>query len=183
MRPCTIWSGLGAKPFRRPRIRSRRSALAPGRSGFYGVKLTLYTDYALRVLIYLGAHGETLATIREIAACYGVSRHHLTKICQDLQQRGYIETVRGKHGGIRLARRPREIVVGQVVRDMEEHLEVVECLGGDDSCIITQACRLQEVLREALGAFTKTLDRYTLADMLQPRNQLQSLLGVPIRCE
>lgn len=148
-----------------------------------GVKLTLYTDYALRVLIYLGSRGDALATIREIADCYGISRHHLTKICQDLQQRGYIETVRGKHGGIRLARRPKDIVVGHVVREMESDLEVAECFGNADSCIIARACQLQDALRAAIDAFTKTLDGYTLADMLQPKAQLRSLLGVPVRCE
>lgn len=147
------------------------------------VKMTLYTDYALRVLIYLGTRGETLATIREVAEQYGISRNHLMKICQDLQQRGYIETTRGKHGGIRLARKPRDIVIGTVFREMEEDLEIVECFGGDGSCIIARACRLQDALREALGAFTKTLDGYTLADMLQPRAQLRALLGVPIRSE
>lgn len=161
-------------------MRLRSTAVLPN---LPAVRLTLYTDYALRVLIYLGSRGEALATIREVADCYGISRHHLTKICQDLQQRGYVETVRGKHGGIRLARRPRDIVVGRVVREMENDLDVAECFGKADSCIIARACRLQDALREAIDAFTATLDGYTLADMLQPKAQLRSLLGVPVRCE
>lgn len=131
--------------------------------------ITRYTDYALRVLIYLGLKGEELATIQEIADRYGISKNHLMKVVHDLQQRGYVATLRGKGGGLRLARPAEEIGIGALVRDTEQDLEIVECFGADNDCIITPACRLKHILGDALNAFLAVLDGYTLADLLQPK--------------
>ncbi len=142
--------------------------------------LTSYTDYALRVLIYLGVKAE-LATITEISDAYGISRNHLVKVVHDLGRRGYIHTLRGKHGGIRLAQPAAEICVGHLVRELEEDMRLVECfnvaaLGG---CRIEPACVLQHVLHGALQAFLAELDRFTLADLLVPKHSLAALLHLP----
>ncbi|MFQ3789800.1 Rrf2 family transcriptional regulator [Halomonas sp. A29] len=143
--------------------------------------LTRYTDYALRVLIYLAVKGEERATIHEIAESFGVSRNHLMKVVQDLSHRGYIITIRGKNGGMVLNRSPEEITLGALVRDTEHELGLVECLRDSNDCIITPACRLKPILNEALGAFLAVLDQYTLADMLGKRQpQLARLMQIPI---
>ncbi|MGR2738753.1 Rrf2 family transcriptional regulator [Billgrantia sp. Q4P2] len=143
--------------------------------------LTRYTDYALRVLIYLAVKGEERATIHEIAESFGVSRNHLMKVVQDLSHRGYITTIRGKNGGMLLNRSPQEISLGALVRDTEHELGLVECLRDSNECIITPACRLKPILNEALGAFLAVLDQYTLADMLGKRQpQLARLMQIPI---
>ncbi len=132
------------------------------------MRLTRYTDYALRVLLYLGAHQDKLSTINEIAAYHNISRNHLMKVVHQLGAWGYIDTLRGKGGGIRLAHRPSDIVIGDVVRHTEENLEIVECLTpGNSNCIIQPGCRLKNVLNEALNSFLATLDLYTLADFLE----------------
>jgi len=131
------------------------------------MRLTRYTDYALRVLLYLGTHPDKLATIGEIAAYHNISRNHLMKVVHQLGALGYIDTLRGKGGGIRLAHKPEEIILGDVVRHTEENLEIVECFTpGNSDCIIQPGCRLKTVLDEALGSFLATLDLYTLADFL-----------------
>lgn len=144
------------------------------------MRMTLYADYALRVLTYLGLKRGERCTIQEIATQYDISRNHLVKICQDLQQHGYVHAVRGKKGGITLAREPQDINIGRVFREMEPDLEIVECFGGEDRCVITRSCRLQGVLVEALQAFVGVLDRYTLADVLTNRQRLAQLLDIPI---
>jgi len=139
------------------------------------MRLTTFTDYTLRVLIYLGAHQREsrLATIGDIATAYGVSENHLMKIVHHLAQQGYVETTRGKGGGMRLAREPDQIHVGDVVRGAEEDLAIVECFqDGNVACPIAPACALQEVLGRAVGAFFEVLDSTTLADLLKPRAQL-----------
>lgn len=131
------------------------------------MRLTLYTDYSLRVLMYLGIKGDQLATISEIATYYGISRNHLMKVVHQLGTSGYVETLRGKGGGIRLARPPSEIGIGDVVRHTEETLELVDCGGGaGKGCVIDLACQLKLALNEAMGSFMATLDLYTLADLL-----------------
>ncbi len=140
------------------------------------MKLTQYSDYSLRVLIYLGIHGEELATITEIADSYRISRHHIVKIVHRLGQLGYVETIRGKNGGLRLAQAPERIVIGKVVRDTEPSLNIVECFDDPDACVITPACLLRGALSNALTAFLETLDGYTLADLLKPRRKLQQQL-------
>jgi Rrf2 family nitric oxide-sensitive transcriptional repressor len=131
------------------------------------MRLTRYTDYALRVLLYLGANPDRLSTINEIAAYHNISRNHLMKVVHQLGSWGYIDTLRGKGGGIRLAHKPEEIMLGDVVRHTEGNLEIVECFtAGNSNCIIQPGCRLKSVLNEALTSFLATLDLYTLADFL-----------------
>ncbi|MDD5240501.1 MAG: Rrf2 family transcriptional regulator [Sulfuricella sp.] len=129
--------------------------------------LTRYTDYSLRVLIYLGSRRDKLATIAEIAAHYNISRNHLMKVVHQLGAHGYIDTLRGKGGGIKLARPPGQIVVGDVVRSMEENMSIVECFAPDTcSCILAPGCTLKDALSEATQSFLSTLDLYTLADLI-----------------
>ncbi len=135
------------------------------------MQLTRFTDYSLRVLIYLGAHPDTLATVAAIASEYGISRHHLTRVVHQLGIKGYIETTRGKGGGFRLARQPRQIKIGDVVRDMESGFELAECFRpGDTACRLLPACALKPVLAEAGRAFLSSLDQYTLANLLPLRS-------------
>lgn len=149
------------------------------------MRLTRYTDYALRTLLYLGAQdlgtgAPRQASIGEIARAYGISENHLTKVVHQLGRLGLVRTIRGRGGGLRLALPPGEIVIGAVVRQTEEDLALVECFGSG-ACAITPACRLRHVLGEALGAFLAVLDRYTLADLLADGSapDLMRLLGLP----
>lgn len=143
------------------------------------MRLTTYTDYSLRLLIYLAACGEAFATIPEVAESYGISRHHLVKVAHQLGVKGYLATTRGKNGGLRLARLPQEIVVGNVVRDMEPDLAIVTCMDSEDGdCRILPACRLRKALEEARDAFLAVLDEVTLADLLHSRKKLQVLLQI-----
>lgn len=136
------------------------------------MRLTLHTDYALRVLIQVGLREGELTTIKDIAASFDISKHHLTKIVNDLSQKGYLDTVRGRNGGIRLMRKPRDINVGQVVRDTEDRLDVIECLGHSGYCRIERACVLRTALRRATDAFLAVLDQHTLADLIKPQKAL-----------
>jgi Rrf2 family nitric oxide-sensitive transcriptional repressor len=144
------------------------------------MRLTTYTDYALRVLIYVGLKSE-LATIPEISEAYGISRNHLVKVVHELGGRGYLQTFRGKHGGIRLAKPAVEINVGELVRELEDDMRLVQCFdpmsAGD--CCIEPACVLRHILHGALEAFLQELDRYTLADLLVPDRRLMRLLTLP----
>ena len=131
------------------------------------MQLTRFTDYALRALVYLGAHRERLSTISEIAAFYDISEAHLMKIVHRLATAGYIETLRGKGGGMRLSREPHLINLGDVVRDTEDNMNIVECFDPTrQSCPLLPACTLKSVLTEARRNFIATLDRYTLKDVL-----------------
>ncbi len=142
------------------------------------MRLTLHTDYALRVLTFVGAAPEGRATIQQIADAFGVSRGHIMKVAYQLGRKGYLETVRGKGGGLRLARAPAAITVGEVVRDMEE-LAVVGCLPRREGyCRIEGCCVLRRALREAARAFVAALDPYSLADLLVPRAELAQVLGL-----
>lgn len=125
------------------------------------MRFTRYTDYAMRVLIYLGARPDELCSIPEIAKAYGISQNHLMKVVNDLGHAGYISSVRGRFGGIRLAKRPEDINIGAVVRQTEDGFDLVDC----GSCVIAPACGFTSVLNEAMGAFMAVLDRYTLADL------------------
>ncbi|MCC6344472.1 MAG: Rrf2 family transcriptional regulator [Bryobacterales bacterium] len=146
------------------------------------MKLTAYTDYSLRVLMYLGLRGERLTTISELSGTYGLSANHLMKIIHNLGKLGYIETVRGRGGGMKLAGAPEEINLGQVIRQMEQDFAVAECLDPDNpsACIIMPACRLQLILGKAVEAFLDVLDNHTLADLLQSRTRLKSLLKIEL---
>ena len=142
------------------------------------MKLTRFTDYSLRVLIYLGLKDDGRVTIREISEAYGISRNHLMKVVSLLTRMGYLDARRGPGGGIALARSADEIVVADVVRDMEDDLDLVECFCEGGTCIIEPVCELKSVLNQALTAYLDTLERYTLRDLLSPRKQLIQVLGM-----
>ncbi len=140
------------------------------------MRLTLHTDYALRVLIHVALAGGKLTTINDIAESFDISKQHLMKVVNDLGQRGYLDTVRGRKGGIRLRRQPRDINIGRVVRETEDKLGVIGCLEQRGYCRIERVCVLRGVLREATNAFLAVLDAHTLADLIKPRKALSSLL-------
>ena len=138
------------------------------------MQLTQYTDYSLRVLIYLSLKkpGE-LGTITQISEFYGISRNHLVKVVHNLAIHGFIHTIRGKHGGMHLARLPSEISIGEVVRLTEPNFDIAECFNKEtNSCVITPVCALKAILREARNSFLKELDRYTIADSVTKKNAL-----------
>ncbi|MBR9871861.1 MAG: Rrf2 family transcriptional regulator [Gammaproteobacteria bacterium] len=138
--------------------------------------ITRYTDYSLRVLIYLAAQEEDrLSTIQEIADSYGISKNHLMKVVHQLNKKQYIETVRGKNGGMRLYRAPHDINIGALVRETEQHLDLVECFSGNGACKITPVCGLKNIFDEALQAFLDVLDKYTLADTIQSKDRPELL--------
>lgn len=130
------------------------------------MRLTTFSDYALRVLMYAGAARERLITIEETAKVYNISRAHLMKVVNILTRTGFLKGVRGRSGGFTLARPPEEINLGEVVRATEPDFALVECFATGNQCVISGGCRLPKVLNEALAAFVSTLDGYTLADVL-----------------
>ncbi|MDE2135706.1 MAG: Rrf2 family transcriptional regulator [Alphaproteobacteria bacterium] len=143
------------------------------------MRLTLHTDYALRVLVFAGLKGDELSTIGEIVEHFDISKGHVMKVVHGLGQKGYLETIRGKNGGVRLARKPAQINVGAVVRDMEEKLGVLGCLQGEQNfCRIENCCVLRSALRDATNAFLAVLDRFTIEELVKPRRPLARLLGI-----
>ena len=141
------------------------------------MKLTTFSDYTLRVLMFLALNRDRLATIPEIAAAYGISENHLMKVVHQLARSGVIESVRGKGGGIRLAHEPADIRLGQIVRTSEGSAPIVECLSDDaGACRIAPACHLAAVLVSAFDALFATLDEYTLADLVRAPRSLKALL-------
>ena len=135
------------------------------------MRLTNFSDYTLRVLMYAAARSDRLITIEETAKIYGISRAHLMKVANLLTRAGYLRAVRGHAGGLALAKPPSKIRLGEVLRATEPDFALVECFTADNQCLITPHCRLRGALREALAAFMKTLDRYTLDDlMLRPED-------------
>ncbi|MDY0308383.1 MAG: Rrf2 family transcriptional regulator [Castellaniella sp.] len=130
------------------------------------MRLTNMSDYAVRLLIYLGSHRDRLCTIAEIAQAYRISEPHLMKITHRLAQRGWIRTVRGKNGGMELAHEPGEIRLGALIRDMENDLALVECMGTDNHCILNGHCGLKPIIAGAMQAFMDHLDAHTLADVI-----------------
>ncbi|MEY8878836.1 MAG: Rrf2 family transcriptional regulator [Leptothrix sp. (in: b-proteobacteria)] len=132
------------------------------------MRLTTMTDYALRLLIHVGQHRERLCTIAEVAQVYGISEAHLMKITHQLGLAGWIETVRGKGGGMRLAREPAQINLGELVRSIEPDFDLVECMARGNACNLTGHCRLTGIFGGALAAFMQQLDARTLADVLPP---------------
>jgi len=142
------------------------------------MKLTRFTDYSLRVLIYLGLKDDGRVTIKEISDAYDISRNHLMKVVSLLTRMGYVDARRGPGGGIALARSAQDIVIADVVRDMEDDLNLVECFCAEGSCIIKPVCELKAALNKALAAYLDTLERYTLQDLLQPRTKLVQVLGM-----
>ncbi|HEU0283678.1 MAG TPA: Rrf2 family transcriptional regulator [Sphingomicrobium sp.] len=138
------------------------------------MKLTRYSDYALRVLMHLAAQPDRLASIGEIARTYRISHNHLMKVVHDLRKAGFVAATRGRTGGIRLARRPDDITVGEVIRHTEGGFDLVDC----GSCVIAPACALTGALHEALGAFMAVLDGYSLADLVsEQRSGLRELIA------
>jgi Rrf2 family nitric oxide-sensitive transcriptional repressor len=142
------------------------------------MRLTAFTDYTLRTLIYVALRPDRLVTIAEIAAAYQISSNHLMKVVQHLSQAGDITTLRGQRGGLRLARPAETINIGAVVRQAEPDMQLVSCFGGEACCTIQSACRLPAMLDEALQAFMAVLDRYTLGDLVKDRFALAGLLGI-----
>jgi Rrf2 family nitric oxide-sensitive transcriptional repressor len=143
------------------------------------MRLTLHTDYALRMLIYAATRPDRACTVSDVAEAYGLSRNHLLKVAQTLREHDFIETVRGRSGGIRLKREPASIGIGALVRTIEEDLSLVECMqkrGGH--CVISPCCELRNMFSEALAAWLAVLDKYTLADIVRNRAQLGILLGI-----
>jgi len=144
------------------------------------MRLTLYSDYALRLLMRLAASPRRLVTIEEVARGFGISRNHLMKVAHQLGTAGFIETVRGRGGGLRLNRSASDITVGEVVRTTEEDFRLVECFDPErNRCVIAPVCRLRHALTEALDAYLAVLDRYSVADIAEPSGVLLALLGSP----
>ncbi len=135
------------------------------------MQLTRFSDYALRVLMFAHAADGRVVTIEEMARVYDISRAHLMKVVNALTRAGYLEAVRGRSGGVLLGKPAADIVLGDVVRATEPDFALVECFGNGNQCVITQRCKLQRVLHNALGAFLTELDQHTLASIaLRPRD-------------
>ena len=141
------------------------------------MRLTFYSDYSLRLLMYAAVrHGE-LVTIQEVANAYGISKNHLMKVAFELGRKGYLDTVRGRGGGFRLSRPPEKIRLGDVVRETEENFTMVECFDPKtNTCAITAPCRLRGALARALKAYFAVLDEYTLADLAVKHPVLERIL-------
>jgi Rrf2 family nitric oxide-sensitive transcriptional repressor len=136
------------------------------------MRLTGYTDYSLRVLMYLGARPDRLASVAEISRAYGISQNHLMKVVNGLGRLGYVASSRGRTGGIRLAKPSDQISIGRVVRETEDGFDLVDC----QRCVISSACGFASVLDEAMAAFMQVLDGYTLADLLNRRTNIAGIL-------
>jgi Rrf2 family transcriptional regulator, nitric oxide-sensitive transcriptional repressor len=140
------------------------------------MRLTMQTDYALRMLIQLGVHNDRLVTVSETARAYQVSKNHMMKVAHRLCLEGFVKTVRGNGGGLRLAKRPSEIKIGDVVRRIENDFSLVGCFEPRcEDCRISSACLLRSALRNALRAFHEVLSEYTLQDLLVTRPRLEEL--------
>ncbi|WP_456277375.1 Rrf2 family transcriptional regulator [Bacillus sp. AK128] len=151
------------------------------------MRLTSYTDYSLRVLIYLATLPEDrLVNIKEIAEVYQISKNHLMKVIYDLGKLGYLETVRGRNGGVKLGLNPEEINIGEVIRKTEDDFYMAECFDpSKEGCIISPACKLKHVLHEAVDSYLSVLNEYSLADIIENKSDLQHLLqhdNIKTRC-
>jgi len=146
------------------------------------MQLTLYSDFSLRVLVYLGLKTDKLSTISEMAENYNISRNHLIKVVHNLSTKGFVDAVRGKGGGVRLARPPEQIILGDVLRLTEPHFNLVECFDKNDpgDCPIIAVCNLRGGLRKALEAFMNVLDNITLADVLNQPDELAKSLNIDV---
>lgn len=142
--------------------------------------MTLHTDYALRMLIYIGTRRDENCTVNEVASAYTLSHNHLLKVALTLRRAGFIETMRGRLGGIRLAMTPDLINIGSVVRTIEDDFELVECLG-NGHCAISPVCRLKGIFADALQAYLSVLDKYTLQDVVRNRRGLATYLGIELK--
>jgi Rrf2 family nitric oxide-sensitive transcriptional repressor len=146
------------------------------------MRLTLYTDYSLRVLLYLANKEDEIVTITELADFYKISRNHLVKVVHNLGLNGYLLTIRGRNGGLKLARPAKEIQIGEVVRSTEPDFDLLECFNpATDQCVITRSCNLKGVIFNAQASFMGVLDKYTLADITKSsRKKLPSFKSIPI---
>lgn len=144
------------------------------------MKLTAYTNFALRTLMYCALRGDRLSRVQDIADAYGISKSHLVKAAYELGQLGYLENVRGRNGGIRLAKKPEEIVVGEVVRHTEGEMALVECFNPlTNTCPLMEVCRLNRAFLRARDAFLAVLDELTLADITSNQRPLRGRLRIP----
>jgi Rrf2 family nitric oxide-sensitive transcriptional repressor len=142
------------------------------------MQVSLHADYALRFLIYLSTHPDRLVTTREVSSAYGISKHHLVRVVHTLAEHGYVDIQAGRSGGVRLAREPHLIRLGDVIRNAEPNMRLVECFDGPtNTCPIAPVCALKGMLNEALNAFLISLNRYTIADVLTTSGQ-RRLSGV-----
>lgn len=140
------------------------------------MRLTAFSDYTLRTLMYLALRPDTLCTIDEIAAAYGISANHLMKVVHQAAQAGDVQTVRGQRGGLRLARAPETINIGMVLRRTEPDLDIAPCFTSSAGCCIEPACVLRQALGDALAAFLSVMDRINLADLIRAKRPLVELL-------
>ena len=143
------------------------------------MRITKFSDYSLRVLICLGLNRnrEQLVTISELAETYGISRHHVRSVVHKLGVLGYVENTPGKGGGARLAKDPASIRIGDVVKDLENDFDLVECFKSKQKCLISPSCKLPRIFAQALSAFIDTLNQYTLADLIKNEKPLMRLLS------
>ncbi len=142
------------------------------------MKLSRFTEYSLRVLIYLGLRQDNRSTIKEIASAFAISRNHLMKVVSHLVRSGYVDARRGPGGGLALARPAESINLAQLVHDLEEDMNLVECFDTPDYCVIQPVCRLRKALATALDAYIQALGQFTLQDLLQPAGELELLLAI-----
>lgn len=140
------------------------------------MQLSRYTDYSLRVLLFVSARGGQRATLTQIAAYYQISLEHLRKVVHELSRSGYINTFQGKGGGIELAHEPSEIGIGDIVRHFEGYENIIDCEGLD--CRLAKVCTLRAVLREAHAAFLSTLDQYFLSDLINDKDMVKVLTRI-----
>lgn len=139
------------------------------------MRLTVFSDYALRVLLVLATRTDALVTIAEVSQAFDISEAHLMKVAHVLGKTGWIETVRGRNGGMRLAVAPKTLKLGEVVRRLEADFALVECFGADNRCVLTGGCGLERALQLAMQAFFAELDRYSLADLANASPALAAL--------
>ena len=139
------------------------------------MRLTVFSDYAMRVLLVLASRTQELVTIADIASAFGISHAHLMKVTHVLGKTGWVETVRGRSGGMRLATDPRKLKLGQVLQALEEDFALVECFGPNNRCVLTGGCGLEAALAQAMQNFFRDLDRYSLADLVDASPALSAL--------
>lgn len=143
------------------------------------LRLTVYTDYALRLLMYLALKEDGLSTIAEVSESYDISKNHLMKVAHQLSIAGYVATVRGRSGGLRLAKPAQAIGLGEIVRHTEPDMALVPCFQlADAACAIQRCCVLQGALKKACLAFLEVLDGYSLSDLVNPKTPLRALLSI-----
>lgn len=142
------------------------------------MQLTRFTDYSLRVLIYLGLRPGEWVTIGQISDAHGISRNHLMKVVSFLSRNGYVDSQRGPGGGVRLHLPPDEINIAIVVKAAESDMNLAECFGQTVQCRIAPACRLRGIFAEGLDAFMGVLDKYSLDDLIHPGEPLRESLGL-----